>query len=341
MIKRIFVVILRSALLATIVFPWRADGAEFDEKAQGEGKVVLYSCPGRENVEPLVKAFERIYPGLKVEVTYGKGSQLQEKIRSEGRAGKSTADLHSCGWNGLYQFGREGYLDRYVSPQITHYDPSAVDKSGLTIPHSAHIYGLVINTRLVGPEEGPRSWANLADPKWKGKLAIQDPRPGGGGFSWFVQTLTEPSLGESYLRKMAQQKIFFGRTNDLVHSLLARGEYFVHIAGTEERATTEKPSSAPLKFVKPREGAFYTRVGFGLVKNAPHPNAAKLYIDFALSEQGQKAIAGTGYIPLRKGVPSSLGPDALEGTKVAVLQTEEGIKREPEFSKKLKEIFFP
>ncbi len=322
-------------------FTGRTYGAELDGKARAEGKVVLYSCPGRENVEPVVKEFERLYPKVNVEVTYGKGSQLQEKIRSEARAGRPTADLYSCGWNGLYQFGLEGYLEKYLSPQLAYFDPSTVDKSGLTIPHSAHIYGIVVNTRLVGPEEGPRSWADLADPKWRGKLAIQDPRPGGGGFSWFVQTLTDPHLGESYLRKMAQQKIFFGRTNDLVQSMLVRGEYFVHIAGTEERASTETPKSAPVKFLKPRDGAFYTRVGFGLVKNAPHPNASKLYIDFGLSEAGQKAVAETGYLPLRKGVSSSLGPDALQGARLAVLQTEEGIKREPEYAKKLKEIFFP
>ena len=318
-----------------------AHSAELDSKARAEGKVVLYSCPGRENVEPVVKEFERLYPGIKVEVTYGKGSQLQEKIRSEARAGRPTADLHSCGWNGLYQFGVEGYLEKYLSPELAYFDPSAMDKTGLTIPHSAHIYGIVINTRHVGPEEGPRSWADLADPKWKGKLAIQDPRPGGGGFSWFVQTLTDPNLGENYLRKMAQQKIFFGRTNDLVHSLLARGEYFVHLAGPEERASTETPKSAPVKFLKPRDGAFFTRIAFGLVKSAPHPNASKLYIDFALTEAGQKAVGDTGYLPLRKGVVSALGPDALQGARVAVLQTAEGIKREPEFNKKLKEIFFP
>src|SRR5215475_741783 len=82
-----------------------AISAEVDAKARAEGKVVLYSCPGRENVEPVVKEFERLYPGIKVEVTYGKGSQLQEKIRSEARAGRPTADLQACGWNGLYQFG--------------------------------------------------------------------------------------------------------------------------------------------------------------------------------------------------------------------------------------------
>ena len=95
-----------------------------------------------------------------------------------------------------------------------------------------------------------------------------------------------------------------------------------------------------MKFLKPRDGAFYTRIGIGLVKSAPHPNAAKLYIDFVLSEAGQRAVADTGYLPLRKGVPSVLGPDPLQGAKLAVLQTEEGIKREPEFAKKLKEIFF-
>lgn len=321
--------------------PTAVSGAEVDAKARAEGRVVLYSCPGRENVEPVVREFERQYPGIKVQVTYGKGSQLQEKIRSENRAGRPTTDVHSCGWNGLFQFGQEGYLEKYQSPQQAGFDPATFDKSGFTLSHSAHIYGLVTNTRWIRAEETPRAWSDLADLRWRGKLAIQDPRPGGGGFSWFVQMLTEPSLGESFLRKMAQQKIFFGRTNDLVHSLVARGEYIIHIAGTEERATTEAPRSAPVKFLKPREGAFYTRIGIGLVKNAPHMNAAKLYIDFTLSEAGQKAVAETGYLPLRPGVPSVLGADALQGAKLAVLQTEEGIRREPEFGKKLKEIFFP
>ncbi|MGH7847323.1 MAG: ABC transporter substrate-binding protein [Candidatus Binatia bacterium] len=340
MSRKVSVVLFCLAVLGCHASSLRAAGAEFYDKARDEGKLVLYSCPGRQYVEPLVKELERRYPGVTVEATYGKGSQLQEKIRSEARAGRPVADLHSCGWNSVYQFGLEGRLDKYLSPHINSFYSAAVDKSGLTIPHSSHVYGIVINTTMASTEE-IRSWADLTNPKWKGKLAIQDPRPGGGGFSWFVQTLTDPALSEAYLRKMAAQKIFFGRTNDLVQSMLVRGEYAIHIAGTEERAGRAENKGAPLQFINPRDGAFFTRVGFGLVKNAPHPNAAKLYIDFVLSETGQKILGQTGYIPLRKGIESSQGADALEGANLALLQTEEGIRREPEFAKKLKEVFFP
>ena len=339
MAKKIFVVFFCLAAFQSYALPWRADGSEFYEKARQEGKVVLYSCAGREYVEPLVKELQRLYPGIKIQATYGKGSQLQEKIRSEARAGRPVADLHSCGWNSLHRFGAEGYLDKYLSPELKYFHASAVDKSGMKLPHSAHVYGLVINTRMVTAEE-VRSWADLANPKWKGKMAIQDPRSG-GGFSWFVQTLMDPELGESYVKKMAQQKIFFGRTNDLVQSMLVRGEYAIHIAGTEERAAQEAVKGAPLKFIKPKDGAFYTRLGFGLIKNAPHPSAAKLYIDFVLSETGQKILGETGYVALRKGIRSKDGTDPLEGVNLAFAQTDEGMEREPEFEKKLKEIFFP
>ena len=149
------------------IFSASAISAEAGAKARAEGRVVLYSCPGRENVEPVVQEFERQHPGIKVQVSYGKGSQLQEKIRSEARAGRPMTDVHSCGWNGLYQFGLEGYLEKYQSPQQNYFDPATVDKSGLTLSHSAHIYGLVINTRWVGAEESPRSWSELAIPSGK------------------------------------------------------------------------------------------------------------------------------------------------------------------------------
>jgi len=339
MVKNLFATLFCLTLLGHFTLPEFADGSEFYEEARKEGKVVLYSCPGREYVEPLVQELERTYPGIKFEATYGKGSQLQEKIRTEARAGRPVADLISCGWNALHRFGAEGYLGQYVSPELKQFPASAVDNSGMKLPHSAHVYGIVINTRMVGVED-VRSWADLANPKWRGKLAIQDPRRG-GGFSWFVKTLMDTRLGESYVRKMGQQKIFFGRTNDLVQSMLLRGEYGIHIAGTEERAESDAEKGAPLKFIKPRDGAFYTRIGFSMVKNAPHPNATKLYMDFVLSEKGQRLLGETGYIAIRKGIRAKDGSDPLDGVNLSFAQSEEGMAREPEFKNKLKEIFFP
>ena len=338
MVKIMVAILLCAMLFGQFIPPGRADGAEFDKLAAQEGKVVLYSCPGRQYVEPIARELERMYPGIKVEATYGKGSQLQEKIRSEARAGRPTADLFSCGWNALHRFGEEGYLGRYVSPELKHFPAAGLDQSGMKLPHSAHIYGIVINTRMIGVED-VQSWADLANPKWRGKLAIQDPRRG-GGFSWFVQTLVDPKLGESYVKKMAQQKIFFGRTNDLVQSMLLRGEYAIHIAGTEERAARETEKGAPLKFIRPSDGAFYTRIGLSMTKNAPHPNAAKLYLDFFLSEKGQKLLGETGYIPIRKGFRAKDGSDPLQGVNLAYAQSDEGMAREPEFKKKVKEAFF-
>jgi len=315
--------------------------ADFYDKAKSEGKVVLYSCPGREYVDPLIKEFERLYPPLKVEVVYGKGSQLQEKIRSEVRSGRKLADVHSCGWNSLYQFGLEGFLEKYRTTQMKLVYPEVADRSGWTTPHSVHVYGLVVNAALVPREQEPRSWADLVQPRWKEKMNMQDPRSGGGGFTWFVGMLLHPSLGEPYLRKMAAQKIFFARTNDLAQSLMIRGEHQLVIAGTDERASKDRVKGAPIKFLRPKEGVFHSRVGFGIVKDAPHSNAAKLYIETALSEAGQKIIGETGYIPVRTDVKSKYEEGTMEGSRLSPLQTEEGIKKEPEYLKKLKAIFFP
>ena len=128
--RRLLIALLSTTAILGVGMLSVSHGSESGDKARAEGKVVLYSCPGRENVEPVVREFERQYPGIKVQVTYGKGSQLQEKIRSEDRAGRPTADLHSCGWNGLYKFGMEGHLEKYLSPQLAQFEPSAIDKSG-------------------------------------------------------------------------------------------------------------------------------------------------------------------------------------------------------------------
>nr|NIO08819.1 extracellular solute-binding protein [Deltaproteobacteria bacterium] len=165
---------------------------------------------------------------------------------------------------------------------------------------------LSYNTALVKPKDVPKSMRDLLDPKWKGKMIASDPTASGPGratFTWLYK-----SLGPEYIRALGKQKIVFTRDRRSQADQIARGAYPLGIAVSNVDAKPFIDAGAPLQMVwHVKEGSYASASygGLALVNKAPHPNAAKVYINWVLGKEGQTLLAdAAGWVSRRRDVPA-------------------------------------
>jgi iron(III) transport system substrate-binding protein len=275
--------------------------------ARKEGKVVVY---GTSSYRPMVKEAEAaLYKkyGIKVEFLIGRSREVRERISTEVRMKRPVGDLAQAGATSLPALWQDGGLENWLPPSIKFVRPEILESMDLPkmpiTPLYANLRGILVNTRLVRPEDEPKSWKDLTDPKWRGKILMDDPRSAGAGNSLFVSTVRHPNLGKEFHEKLAQNKpVFVGTgTYQQIANRIAQGEYAIGFPVDADAVLELK--GAPVKWIAPKEGVTYTIMGIGLVKNAARPNAGKVFIDYALSEEFQR-IAGHSGSPIRIGVPS-------------------------------------
>jgi iron(III) transport system substrate-binding protein len=193
---------------------------------------------------------------------------------------------------------------------------------------------------LVPPDQEPKKWSDLFDPKWQGKLEMDDPRGSGPGGTIIsgIEALYGP---EDTDKKLAAQKLFFATQAGPLLDALVRGEYAVYLSSAHTDVIAQRLAGAPIKQIRPEEGVGITPINQALIKNAPHPNAAKLWMEWSLSEEGQKLLASQGYAPVRKGVETTQPEAGLAGVKFLPRDDDpETFKLLGDRTKRWEDIFF-
>jgi iron(III) transport system substrate-binding protein len=310
-----------AALAATsLVTTARADEelpADVIAAAKKEGKVAFYtSFLGAKAHLDIIKTFEAKY-GIPVELLDVRASEMTERIRTEQTSQRYIGDVVQNGAASLIQQQKDGFLQPHGGIPNTKNmlpDHTATD---VGVPCYVLGYGILVNTNLVKPDEMPKSWKDITDPKWKGKLISDDPRALGGGVVMF--SAFEDKLGDDYNVALSQQALVLSRDIGNDERRVARGEYPMRIPQLFSNWLALK--SLPVKFIAPTEGLPYIRFDFGVLKGAPHPNAARLFINHYLSTQVQAAYANAGLIPVMKGVLDQAGEAGQELKSIKLMGT--------------------
>ena len=285
--------------------------------ARKEGKVVVYNGAVGTPVLPKVgAAFEAKY-GVRMELLEARASELRERIRTEQAAGKVLGDVsHNGSTTTALQlaegtFQPHGPLPNGKRPVA----PFAADD--VRVPIYVIPYGILVNTEMVKPGEEPKTWPDLLDPRWKGKILSDDMRALGGGAVFFM--VTTHRFGKEYHERLAQQQPHMNRELRGNHPRVARGEYPVYVPFTLPDVLELK--GLPVKAITPAEGAPYVRFDGAIFKGAPHPNAARLFLDFLLSEEAQLLYGNLGFGTVVGGLEAKIAPEARAISTTKLLGT--------------------
>lgn len=262
--------------------------------AKKEGRVVLYSAfVGLAAHQELKKNFEQLY-GITVDILEARASEVRERIRVEHTAGRYACDVSENGrTTTTLQIKEDQVFDPHGPlPSLAKLKPE-FKADDIRIPVFAIVYGILANSQLVKPADEPKSWADLTDPRWKGKILSDDFRAlGGGGVLFYV---LQETLGRDFHEKLAGQELKFSREIPANERRVARGEYPLYIPVGS--SATPALKGLPVKFLSPSEGLPYIGYDLALLKNAPHPNAARLLMEYYLGQKMQQGLANLGLVP--------------------------------------------
>jgi iron(III) transport system substrate-binding protein len=309
-----------------------------EEGARREGAFLHYSVSNAELIGAYVKAFMNKYPFIKAEYWRGSGNQLVFRTFMEHRSGKLQADVISVGTENVMELKRSGILARYRSPEARFYPPGQHDKDGYFHSDSLGLATVAYNHQLVKKEEAPQGYSDLLNPKWKDSLSI-DLEPERALMAWLL------AWGEPKTRDFVQKLIANGATvrrgHTLQGQLLCAGEFKIAVEIYPDAILRMKQKGCPATIVFTNPTPAVIGGTYGIYANAPHPHAAALFIDFALSAEGSKILAATGRVHRRKGMKSlydELSDLEEKGVRLLVVTPEQTDEVRKPMEKIMKEL---
>jgi iron(III) transport system substrate-binding protein len=277
------------------------------EAAKREGKVVWYTSLDLPVSERVAKTFEARYPGIVARVERTGAERLFQRIGQEYGSRIHAVDVvQSSDAAHFIVWKRDGILAPYVPEDVArHYPDEHKDPDGLFATFRAWLCLIGYNTNLVKPEEAPKSFADLLEPKWVGKMVKAHP-----SYSGTIMTATfqmARDLGWGYFEKLARQRVMQVQSSADPPKKLALGERSVMADGNEYNMFQLKEKGDPVEIVYPAEGACLIIGPNAVMKNAPNPNAARLFQSFCFTPECQQLIIDFGGLrsihPLTKEKP--------------------------------------
>jgi iron(III) transport system substrate-binding protein len=291
-------VALAFALLAIAA---QAQDAGLVEKAKKEGAVTLYTSMQLVDSGPLTQAFEKKY-GIKVNLWRASGEKVAQRAITEARGNRFEVDVAETDGAQMEILHREGQLAPLQAPSLKEIPPGIVPSHRHYAPTRLTLYVLAYNTKLVAPADVPKTYEDLLDPKWSGKVGIES-----ADVAWFaaVSKAMGEEKGLAFFRKFAAAKPSLRSGHTLMAELVAAGDMSMAVDAHVQGIARLKDKGAPIEW-KALQPAFGQPSSVGVAKRAPHPNAAQLFADFILSREGQEIIKARNRVPSSTAVDSPL-----------------------------------
>ena len=302
--------------------------------AKNEGEAVIYANMDVSAMKPLTDGFMKRFPGAKAASVHFSGAAIITRLDSEARAGKPVSDVVLSGQLGVLALIDKKIALRYRSPEREFFRDGLKDKDGLWTAYMTNVMVSAYNTRQVKKDEAPRSVEDLVKPRWKGRLTMDSQ-----SYVWFgtmMQYLGEET-GLRFMKRLNEQNISHQRGRRLMTQLVAAGEFDMAVETNLNSVLTLSKQGAPLAFA-PIQPYFLSPSLVFMSANAPHPYTGALFVDYLLSEEGQKVVVTTNRMPANNKVKSPEG-QLLEGQDVRTPDIFDIGKRYQAIGNRYREIF--
>ncbi len=303
--------------------------------AKKEGKVVIYGSLETGTMNIIRKAFKE-KSGVDIEYWWSSSTKVTDRIATEFRAGKQLFDVTLNHRPLLKIMKKEGIIGTYESPAFKFFPPEVIDRE-VGPAYRNVIIGILYNEAYIKPDQAPKSYEDLLDPKWKGKFVMADPTTNTTTTQWLASfhKIMGKEKADRYIRGLGAQKPVLVDSITPASQKILSGEVPIGFTFTKYIVIYGK-EGAKLDYVRVDkmlgDGQY-----FGISSKPPHPNAARLFIDYFLSEESMKILAEVGETVPRKGV----FPAFKDADKIKYMEFDElDSKGFAEKSQEYRKIFF-
>lgn len=290
------------------------------ERAKEEGRVVAYLAMNAADAVTVQTSFEKKFPQINVDLVRAGAPAMLQRVLTEHRSGKVFADV-VLGFGFIhYELGQQKLLARYESPERPNYVPQFKDKDGFWTNVIAIAHTIAYNPKMLQPAELPVRYTDLLLPKWKGRAGMN-----ANNIMFLAAMMTHfgKESGMDFLQKLAAQEPQVRNGGTLVGTLVAAGEFPLAFSINENNVENFKQRGAPIDWVRLADPLYGELVPIGMMAGAPHPNAARLFVDYTLSKEGQELFRNLGKLPARSDVAPKFN---IERDKIKMIPPEEEAK---------------
>jgi len=318
----------------SVAFCQTSGPASLIEGAKKEGQIVWYATLNISDSNALLNRFNQKYPFIKTELLRAGSEQLLNRILTEDSAGRSAMDLVNL--TTINALKRRNLLQAYRSAEFAAYPQQFKDADHYWATLYNIYYVIGYNPKMVDPRDAPRSWDDFLDPKWKGKIGMDQEE-----YEWYAATLSYwgREKAQKFHRALAKQGIHWNRGHTMISQLMAAGEFPLGIVYAH-RVESMKKSGAPIEWVKTADPIFVTLSPVAVAAKARNPNAAKLLMDFVLSREAQLILRNANRLSGRSDV-EPLVPE-MHPSKLKIGAIDPTVGEElTKYSKEFRQIYFP
>ena len=304
------------------------------EGAKKEGHVIWYATLNISDSNALLNRFNQKYPFIKTELLRAGSEQLLNRILTEDSAGRSALDLVNI--TTINALKKRNLLQAYQSPEFAAYPPQFKDTGNYWATVYNIYYVIGYNPKMVAPKDAPKNWDDFLDPKWKGKIGMDQEE-----YEWYAATVGYwgREKAEKFHRALAKQGVHWNRGHTMISQLMAAGEFPLGIVYAH-RVESMKKSGAPIEWVKTADPVFVTLSPVAVAAKARNPNAAKLLMDFVLSREAQLMLRNANRSSGRSDV-EPLVPE-MHPSKLKIAAIDPSVGEElTKYSKEFRQIYFP
>ena len=272
------------------------------EGAKKEGELTIYTSAQADDLGALASAYEKKY-GVKVSMWRASSEKVLQRAIAEARAGRYTMDVAETNGPEMESMHREKILQAVKSPHHADLIPQALRPHGEWVGTRLNVFVQAYNTKAVRKQDLPKRWEDLLDPKWKGKIGIEQEDS-----DWLAGLFSD--IGEDKGTRLfkdivAKNGISVRKGHTLLAQLVVSGEIPFALTVYNYKAEQLRNKGAPIDWLA-IGNAIARPNGAGVARHAPHPHAAVLFYDFEISEEGQKILAKRDFVPTSRKVDTPL-----------------------------------